>query len=218
MGLVTKKDASILLVLIIAVVPACKKSNPATSQGKFAVNDSIRNRSSSRPLFLINTVKNSDGWRIDYGFADEYCIAEVKAKTAELKNAISYALQLWLKPIEEKAKEVEKKEQNLLTNGFTYKESTAFSLPYSHEVGDMSPRHVLGQEVANDPPHLRVIFYCDYGMPFTSAYGDPSIPTMHYTYTNLPDHIYITGTKYSMDVLIHEIGHAFGLDDTYPPQ
>lgn len=213
MGLASGKNVSALLAFVAIAVPACKRSGPNTSQEKFAVLDSIRDRSPSKIQFLIDTIKSEDRWIIDYSFIDGQCETEMKTKESELKNAISYALQLWLSPIGERAKELEGEEPNFLPNGFTYRKLSAF---YEHQgmVG-MDSDHT--QEIPNASAHLMVIFYCEKGASSTyvSSYY-ASIPVIHLKYRWSNNHIYISGTRYSKDVLVHEVGHAFGLDDTYP--
>ena len=146
---------------------------------------SFKHWSGSKRNLLILKVDKPQ-WKIGYRLAAD-CPADFRQKERELKTAMTTALHLWLKPLHEL------KPAHPITNDFLYLRQDDF-----HGDRDKAALRELD---------ARVTFEC------RIAGSIAWIATV-----SAPD-IYIrNGTnidKHFLFGLIHELGHAFGLEDTY---
>ena len=159
-----------------------------------------------------------DNWNIVYGFAINCPPAE---KTAEIKSAIEEAiveaLQTWLEPLTDEGK----KEGRTLVQHFTvyYSPIVLSGIPassnafFSRYYFEAAPDGFVG--VGRKKVHLRAVFHCDY----ETGLRDVPYPIMGASEIHLAP---ISGkwhriphTSYATRVLLHEVGHTFGLPDAY---
>ena len=136
---------------------------------------------------LMNSVHN-DHWNIAYRYSDE-CTPEERPDPKECEELITFALNTWLQPL----RDINTKEP--IVNRFQYQ---------LHE--DMYGDDRRRPELAD--LDLRVTFYCrNKGRSVALiAFRAPDI--YFDNGIHLDDQLLISA-------MIHEIGHAFGLGDTY---
>ena len=161
------------------------------------------------------------GWLIAYGF-DDSCHYQPEEKE-ELTKAIGRALRLWLAPL--KPPLVDKE----VVDNFYYREvavqtkKTEYEDAYNYEfdLGSLNGRQ----------PHLKFVFHCndDIGSHFDPDHFYVSMShreanaeheslllcsTNYVKHTSCEQAGYTSG-GYSLVTLVHEVGHAFALADTY---
>ena len=134
---------------------------------------------------LIKRV-HEDHWDIGYRYGDD-CQVDSRPKAKDLEEAITKALQVWLQPLRDM------KTKQPIVNDFRYK--------IQADLRDNNRKHL----------DLGITFYCDSkGRSRARISGDPDIPP----------HVEIDGgtdvhDQRFISPLIHELGHAMGLGDTY---
>ena len=147
------------------------------------------------PNFLIEKVHNPK-IKIVYGFSDnDYCDKQFSNRDEQLKKSISKALRVWLASLADKDGIVDKFE-------YRYRET--------HKDGEH--RKFKYKLRMFGKPDLSIIFYCGLGRSFARIRTHTMIHMFQYKGVELG---VSDLKKYSLTTLIHELGHAFGLDDTY---
>ena len=138
---------------------------------------------------LMNSVHN-DHWNIAYRYSDE-CTPEDRPDPKECEELITFALNTWLQPL----RDINTKEP--IVNKFHYQ---------LHE--DMHGDDQRRPELVD--LDLRVTFYCrNKGGLRSGAQASHLAPDIYFDNgIHLDDQLLIS-------IMIHEIGHAFGLGDTY---
>ena len=126
---------------------------------------------------------------IDYGFSDNDRCGKLVSVLDEqqLKIYISESLRVWLAPLADRGEIVNRFE-------YRYRET--------HKDGDSKSRK-FNYTLDSDNPDLSIIFYCQEGRSFARVGTHAMI------------HMYQETGSYTMNILHHEMGHAFGLGDTY---
>ena len=148
--------------------------------------------------FLIKRVHDPK-ITIDYGFSDnDYCQKQFTGRSEQqLKDSISQSLRVWLAPLANRGK---------IVNSFEYRHKK------THKDGDYRKfNHVLWG-MFGGRPEMSVLFYCQQGRSFARTTSH----SMIHMFQQSRDRKGISDlAKYSIGTLHHEIGHAFGLGDTY---
>ena len=181
------RTACIIFTLCIS---GCKKQED--TQAKFiAFAQTYKNNIKG---LLINKVHKSE-WKIRYGFADNNgCGGESDMLTA----AITEALQAWLQALQYRG--------NIVKN-FSYELAKTIEAGLLKKWGKIE-RSFYDDIFYSNPPRdkhaLAVIFHCKEGGAFARAWANP-----------IELHIYQEEKSYLKSAILHEIGHAFGLGDTY---
>ena len=134
---------------------------------------------------LIKKV-HKDHWDIGYRYGDD-CKVDNRPEAKDLEEAITKALQIWLQPLRDM------KTKQPIINDFRYQRQADLRID--------NRKHL----------DLGVTFYCDpKGRSGARISEDPNVPP-HVVIdvgTDVNDQVFIF-------VLIHELGHAMGLGDTY---
>lgn len=195
-----------LAFIVLLLSFACKKVTPEVAEGKFSTVPLSSGEYSYDQQFsyLIEHVHEQQ-WHINYSAPIECISAE--EKRSHLREAISAALRMWLAPL---AKISDKP----IVDKFTYSmKAVAGKLVNS----DQSYSYIL-ERSESEKPRLEVIFYCRYYTSYAMVRPKGSgkkIPDVHLSYPEILTD-YIKDMPFSMTILVHELGHAFGLLDTYP--
>ena len=225
------------LLLIIALLISCKKISNSSVQflpltddfletGKFLIKNVHRTRKEPRAehertfwekLAGQNKYKDVDawypsekgelGWLFAYGF-DKSCHGK-KYDEQEIKEAIGKYVRLWLKPI----KDIATKE---IVDNFYYRlfpaEATDKHKDQLEIHGLSISRLVLTH--GEDEPHWKFIFYCPKSHFRIRPHMDVQA-TIHTNLTRSDDYKSYVVSRETGEAFLHELGHAFGLHDTY---
>lgn len=151
---------------------------------------------SNRNHLIKNTHK--DHWIIGYRYSSVNCPVEQRIKNIRLEEAITTALQTWLRPLRDLPTE------KPIVDDFRYQ----LVEDVAHGIHDH-----FGIELNGDllkPLDLRVTFYCSDNQTRSTAIlsDNPEYAPEIYIKPDIDHHSF----KY---VLTHELGHAMGLGDTY---
>lgn len=184
----------IIFIISTFYILGCKKQED--TQAKF-IALAQRYQESFKDL-LINKVHKS-AWKIRYGFADNYgCGGKFNTDTAraQLTAAITKVLQTWLQALEHRG--------NIVQN-FSYELDNTFNAGFLFSAikrqRAFSNSTIIG-ETRHGNYDLAIIFYCrKHDFSFTFLISKP-----------IELHIF---ESYRISTLLHEVGHAFGLEDTY---
>lgn len=142
-----------------------------------------------KPFSLLHKVHN-ESLTIRYGFAPG---CNSKYSDAQVERDITKVMRLWLEPLRDWS---ERPASDPIVDTFTYLKGTA-----GEETGERNHRELSGPEGSE----LDITFYCQRGRTFIFFGRTP--PQIH---------IYEeAANSYSLSTLTHEVGHAFGLNDTY---
>ena len=186
----------ILLLSTVMLVTACSGEQPA-AETKFVALDQERGYWLGSPPFLIKKVHRPQ-LRVAYGFDDNnYCFNRFTGRYGEqLLARVSAALRVWLGALAART--------NIVDN-FSYE---------FRKVRYRASRPSLGYGWFEDKPDLAIIFHCHRGRSFMRT---QSIPTLHMLMaSDTSDYNRMTALRYyRASTLLHELGHAFGLGDTY---
>ena len=195
------------IILFVVIISSCQlvDNESGSKFVAFIQQDSGSNRGER---FLIKGVHKSS-WQIGIGFSDNNdCDGSFSSiQKNELRAGISEALRVWLTPLADKP--------NIVDN-FNYIPRESF-LP--------RPPLIPGQNIYllrdnNNTLDVEIVIRCAVGRSFALRRGgrvstinlfrDVIQPTAERAVTSL--------RKYHKVVLLHELGHAFGLGDTYVDQ
>ena len=173
------------LIVAVALLSGCIVKQPA-GHAKFM---SFRHRHGVKQGLLIRRVDKPQ-WKIGYRFEAE-CQDDFRRKEPQLKEAVTTALRLWLKPLHAL------KLPHPITDAFLYLRQADFHGNES-KVADQATLRELD---------ARITFGCKVGRTHARIW------------LGVAPEVYLrAGTdidNYFMYGLIHELGHAFGLEDTY---
>ena len=188
--------------------------------------------------YLINAVEQSE-WTIHYGFSDnEKCnssgVADTDDFEQQLKDSVEKVVQLWLQPLREQF-------DNIVT---TFVMEHRETVPVTAE-NKLLFSFGAGQQVPADPDapaHLRITFHCmqregkgQYPRSFIEMGTSPQVHMFHFRSAAeegkedkachaggecdqnelFPDDRMSSEHIFMLTVMVHEVGHAFGLGDVY---
>ena len=129
---------------------------------------------------------HKDQWVIGYWYADN-CPPEKRNNGEAIEETITTALHAWLQPVRDL------NTGKPVVNAFRY-----------------VPNYVIKEDADLLLFDLRIIFYCDSGRSVALVGPEEHIPPLIKIHQGTD-----VNPKFSF-TLLHEIGHAFGLLDTYP--
>ena len=211
-----------VMLAIVTLVVSCKKAPLHVSQDKFLF---FEQNNLDKYAFLSKHVHHDDtwyqpdpskshGWLIAYGFSPD-CKDDPEIEGMLTASILRY-LKVWLSPIKEIA-------INPVVDQFYF------------EKGSTTPKGYFGtHKIVRKPnakkPHLSVVFHCnDENTPNAPFhYPDEGMKVNMFYYRTTSGGIYLDEEKkeyikterqkddgFSMNTLLHELGHSFGLYDTY---
>lgn len=179
------------LAVLWLVLVACMDLNEegASAEAKFvAFVQSLGEE--LKPHSLLHKLSN-DSLTIRYGFAPA---CRGKYSDAQIKSDITRVMRLWLSALRDWSEG-----PAAIVDSFTYLKGTASDL-----IQGRRPYRLLLSETEENSD-LDILFYCKRGR--SSIFFKRTPPQI-----NMYDK---AEGKYSLATLTHEIGHAFGLNDTY---
>ena len=199
-ALVGRLTRAALLLLLLCTLGCMQEEKNA--QAKFVA--LTQQHGTTKKSLLINKVHKS-AWKIRYGFSDnKNCsgLFGARART-QLTTSITKSLSVWL--------------QALVLIGNIVQS-------FSYELKDTKETNTSGRSYDNDrkfsyglfgygKPDLAIIFYCRTGRASAQVYENP--PELYMFQNGSPRNRMTPQGLYSITTLLHEIGHAFGLGDTY---
>ena len=147
----------------------------------------------AKPYSLLHKAHNAS-LTIRYGFAPG---CNNKYTNIQVESDISKVMNLWLQPLRDWAA---RPASDAIVANFTYIQGTASD---KHDPYDID--HEYSTLSGGDGSELDITFYCERGRSFIFFAATP--PQIH-LYEDM-------SAKYSLSTLTHEVGHAFGLNDTY---
>ncbi len=158
----------------------------------------------NKKSWLINKVRKSS-WKIHYGFADNNnCVGVFgSAELAQLTAALTRVTRVWLQALEHRGNIVQSFNYELLdTKDVIFDRGRSYERKFGYGL--------LGR----GKPDLAIIFYCREGRSFAQRKGNP--PELHIMQRRgLSKDSMTKQRRYRMTTVLHEIGHGFGLGDTY---
>ena len=183
-----------LTVLLLATaVWSCMNTDEQVAEVKFvSLVQAIGEEAGS--LSLLQKSHN-DSITIRYGFAPE---CQSKYPNKQVEDDITKIMRLWLKPLRDWD---ERPATDTIVDSFTYLQGTASEKHDPYDTGNLY-RTLSG---GGNGSELDITFYCENDRSFIFFAATP--PQIH-LYEN-------ASGNYSLSTLMHEVGHAFGLDDTY---
>ena len=212
---------AIALIIILVQLLACGAEYGNEASVKF-----IPSAGLGQPLgsyYLIQEV-HKQAWLIRYGFSDnDLCrttsgIAEDKTEKFEqqLRESITKAIKLWLQPLQEMDSEIVNEFNLVLVNTKTKDDKNQPD----------RRTHTLVRSEGEAQEQVGIVFHCaekdkdtEYPNSFI-AIGSNKLREVH-LYHHRDQRKYFPADKMSnehmfmMTSIIHELGHAFGLADTY---
>ena len=233
------------ILFFILAISGCKTANPVVSEPEFMTLPQSYGAHAwkileghSRKIFLTNHIHQKE-WKIHYGivhrslFNSRGCNKEQREKLQpKLTKAITKAIRIWLEPVKvaqeslkdfmvESAGKKKKIKQTMVDNfNFHYLKPKKSKIFLSKDIGGKSghygvSHYDLNKYAQKDRPHLSIVFYCEEGRSYMLAANNEihlfEIPAKYRERikTTIPD------THYNFASLLHELGHTFGLADTY---
>ncbi len=173
------------ILLTFAVITVLLLSTTPTAHDFTSLKHQLGGLGGTADSIILIEKVHEKHWDIGYGFGPD-CPADYKAESKQIEDLITKALQLWLQPL----REIETKEP--IVNEFRYQ---------NYESNELT------SEILENILELSVLNTClvdRSGIGFDQRYPPGIIMRMG---THLGDEFFST--------LVHEIGHAFGLGDTY---
>ncbi len=144
-------------------------------------------------LNTLITKVHEDQWTIHYSYGDN-CPVEERNNDAALTAAVTKVLQMWLQPLRDYTPKP-------IVNDFRYQRI---------DIADW--KNAPDPSIIFRPADLGIVFHCDLGISYAHIgrfrFDETSYLEMHSTTTNVEATGFMSG-------LVHEMGHAFGLADTY---
>ena len=212
---------AIVLIIILVQLLACGAEYGNEASVKFIPSSGLGNPLGS--YYLIQEV-HKPAWLIRYGFSDnDLCrttsgIAEDKTEKFEqqLRESITKAIKLWLQPLQEMDSEIVNEFNFVLVNTKTKDDKNQTE----------RRTHTLVRSEGEALEQLGVVFHCaekDRDTKYPNSFiaiGSNKMREVHlYHYRDqseiFPNDKMSSEHMFMMTATIHELGHAFGLADTY---
>lgn len=224
-------------LIVFLLMGGCKTANPVVSEPEFMtyLQDNPHFWSAGEHMgvditerMLVKKV-HEKAWDIDYGFAPNCSRRERKKLEPKVVEAIRRAVNLWLHPVRtiqqkfiKEGKFPSELPPKLVNQLNIHEKKKLFPLRKGqqklyatfnfgniwHKLLEKDPK---GVELLLNLPELSVVFNCNEGRPWLQQrFNSINIyEETKNTKRNIPE------TKFSFGALLHEVGHAFGLADTY---
>ena len=227
----------LVLCLVVGWTATCREDE-MVGEAKFITFHGLKMKAMP-PWYLIHAVDQVD-WTIHYGFSDNNTckfdsgIVDTDNFEQQLLESLEEVLNLWLQPLREPFSNIV--DTFIMEHRDTVPVTAEDTLPYSLGARQQVP---LDEE---EPAHLRITFHCmkregegQYSRPFIEMRTSPQVHMFHFRSKAdegkegepcsqggdcdmselFPDDVMSGEEMFMITVLVHEIGHAFGLGDVY---
>ncbi len=206
----------VLAITAMVIGVSCKPAEPAQPKFVTLEQDDARNQQklSIDEYALINKVHYNDhgDWNIFYGFSDNNrCDGQfTDTHLSQLKDKILESFEVWLEPLKDRAGIIDKSNINLELRSTIPTDKSRLSCTATTEIKTIDPQD----------SDLSIVFYCESCKSVASfAYIKRSNPEIHIfrDKRKVEPHQWATGLHeyYESTAILHEMGHIFGLGDTY---
>ena len=227
------------IILVLLLISGCKTAGPDVSEPEFmtfAQDDphlwNIMELLGANERYLVKKV-HEKSWDIDYGFAPNCSENKREQLRPRVIEAIHRVVNLWLNPIRAMRKAIKdgrfnsdpiidhQKPPPALVSKFNIHEKEVMLFKKINQqklystfnlntiMGKLEKGDSEGLDLLLQLPELSVVFNCNKGR----AVMQPRFNTINIyqqvAKTNIPE------TEFPFATLLHEVGHTFGLADTY---
>ena len=210
-----KLFACILLISIIAC-PAEEEG----SQTEFITAPQQTDFNKRQEQKLLISKAHNHNLSIHYGFSDNrYCNGQFNhTQEQQIKDSISKSLGVWLLPLTVKYTSIVNKYE------YHHRRTTPSDDDQFYNAGQLFKLILKEKAITDEEGRTRwsgrestdliIIFYCQQGRSFASWKSNYSVEIHMYQGNEIKAGV-SNLNKYRLTTLHHEIGHAFGLGDTY---
>lgn len=199
----------ILLVFLLAVI-SCKEEHEQSDPSYVALE---HNSAWYIKAGLLIKKVHDKSWTIAFGFSDNArCGSEFTDNhLSQLKDQLTKVLKLWLKPLYD----IQDKPKNDLTIDeplvakFDYEERTVVDVKYEA---------TTRKELTGEKDYVMgLIVRCEAGRSYALSdfSGGPTLVHLLKVSSEMQRNAITDLKRYRLTTLLHELGHAFGLADTY---
>ena len=199
-----KQTGLVIPVLLLMLTVSCRsEEGENVSETKFVA---IAQRQELLKFVghLIKKVHNPK-ITIDYGFSDNnYCNGRFSDRKQQIKDSISKSLRVWLAPLADKGD---------IVDSFEYRHRKTHKAIIQTDFNHGTRRKFKYTLWVFGKPDMSIIFYCQLGRSYALSVTHPQIHM--YKKREVKMGVVSDRKQYSLTTLHHEIGHAFGLGDTY---
>lgn len=204
-------------LLILLLISACKTARPAVSEPEFMTYlqddphlwDTMEQEGLNERI-LVRRVHDKS-WNIEYAFAPSCSKRKQNKYRPKVIEAINRSVNLWLNQIRA-MQQVTKDGKQIVSQLHTQEKEEVFPRKdKKNSYTTYNPQNTsTTKDIINLSHNLSIVFNCREGRDFMQRYYN-SINM----YERSNNKINIPDTKFSFSALLHEVGHTFGLADTY---
>lgn len=181
------------LFLAVVLVAACiEVGDQQSARGKFIAEMQLNNQAIYSSSLI--TKVNSPAITIMYGFVPE-CAS--KYSDTQVKSDVERVLRLWLKPLRDWS---ERPSNQPVVDTFIFERGST----YDSKIIEPANKATIYGMASSLNTDFTITFYCREGRSYMFKQRDPR-----------EIHMYDEKGQYSLATLMHEVGHVFGLADTY---
>ena len=193
----------VLAITAMVIGVSCKPAEPA--QPKFV---SLPQETAGNFHGNVLTKRmNESNWKIFYGFSDNnHCGNQFTGDhLAKLNSKVLESIEVWLSPLSDK-------EGVIALENITLELRDTIPAERATYTADIKERTF---DTEGEEPHLSIVFYCTVSRSFARVGGNNLEIHMFQKEGLSTDKAATDLLKYRSTTIHHEMGHAFGLGDTY---
>ena len=204
------------ILLVMLLISSCKTARPDASEPQFMtyVQDDphlwdIMEKEGLNERMLVKRVHDKS-WYIEYGFAPSCSKRKQKKYRPRVVEAINRSVNLWLNQIKAMQQYINDGKQIVSQLRINEKKEVFPHKDIKNAYTTYNPQSTSIVKSIINLSNISVVFNCREGRAFMQRYAN-SINM----YEGRGNRIKIPDTNFPFSVLLHEVGHTFGLADTY---